>query len=146
MYFLYCMSSIKSHLGVTTEGGPPGPGWTFLSNHGHVLVCLARDPGVRVRDMAARVGISERAVLRILGELVTDGYVRRTREGRRNRYAIRTDRPLRHPLEAHRRVADLVAAVGAPESTDTPRIAASPAPRARSRRRRRTSGARSERS
>ena len=112
------MSPIKSHLGATTERGPSGPGWTFLSNHGHVLVCLARDPGVRVRDMAVRVGISERAVLRILGELVTADYVRRKREGRRNRYAVRTDLPLRHPVEAHRRVGDLVAALGAPERAD----------------------------
>jgi DNA-binding transcriptional ArsR family regulator len=120
MYVLNHMSPIKSHLGATTERGPSGPGWTFLSNYGHVLVCLARDPAVRVRDMAARVGISERAVLRILGELVTAGYVRRAREGRRNRYAVRADRPLRHPMEAHRRVGDLVAAVGATEQADRP--------------------------
>ena len=125
-----------------TESDPPGPRWTFLSNHGHVLVCLARDPGVRVRDMAARVGISERAVLRILGELVAADYVRRTREGRRNRYAVRADLPLRHPVEAHRRVGDLVAAVGAPQQPDAPHITASPAPRARSRSRRRPPGTR----
>jgi DNA-binding transcriptional ArsR family regulator len=120
-----------------SESDPPGPGWTFLSNHGHVLVCLARDPGIRVRDMAARVGISERAVLRILGELVAADYVRRTREGRRNRYSVRSDRPLRHPVEAHRRVGDLVAAVGAPGQPDTPPLTATPARRARSRPRRR---------
>lgn len=127
---------------MTTERDPPGPGWTFLSNHGHVLVCLARDPGVRVRDMAARVGISERAVLRILGELVAADYVRRARQGRRNRYAVRSDRPLRHPVEAHRRVGDLVAAVGAPGQPEAPPLAASPAPRARSRPRSRPSKAR----
>ncbi len=93
---------------------PPAPGWTVLSNHGHVLVCLARDPAVRVRDVAAQVGISERAVLRILGELEAAGYVRRTREGRRSRYALEAARPLRHPVEAHRTVGDLVAAVGVP--------------------------------
>src|SRR5512137_337118 len=125
---MYNMSSIKSHLGLMPEGHPPGPGWTFLSNHGHVLVCLARDPGVRVRDVAARVGISERAVLRILGELVTADYVRRTRKGRRNRYAVRADLPLRHPVEAHRCVGDLVTAVGATERTGARRITASPAP------------------
>jgi DNA-binding transcriptional ArsR family regulator len=125
-----------------TKSSPPGRGWTFLSNHGHVLVCLARDPGVRVRDMAARVGISERAVLRILGELVAADYVRRKREGRRNRYAVRADLPLRHPVEAHRRVGDLVDAVGAPEKPDAARITASPAPRARARPRRRPSVAR----
>ncbi|HET8724033.1 MAG TPA: winged helix-turn-helix domain-containing protein [Anaeromyxobacteraceae bacterium] len=93
---------------------PAAPGWTFLSNHGHVLVCLARDPDVRVREIATRVGISERAVLRILGELEEAGYVRRIREGRRTRYALQAGLPLRHPVEAHRSVGDLVAAVGAP--------------------------------
>ena len=136
------MSPIKSHRGVTTERGPPGPAWTFLSNHGHVLVCLARDPGVRVRDLAARVGISERAAIRILGELVAADYVRRTREGRRNRYTVRSDLPLRHPVEAHRRVRDLVAAVGASEQPDVPRITTSPAPRTRARPRSRPSGPR----
>ena len=125
-----------------TESGTPGPRWTFLSNHGHVLVCLARDPGVRVRDMAARVGISERAVLRTLGEFVKADYVRRAREGRRNRYAVRADLPLRHPVEAHRRVGDLVAAVGATEQPQPTRSTASLAPRARSRPRRRPPGAR----
>jgi DNA-binding transcriptional ArsR family regulator len=93
---------------------PPAPGWTFLSNHGHVLVCLARNPAVLVREVATQVGISERAVLRILGELEAAGYVRRDREGRRSRYAIQADLPLRHPVEAHRSVGDLVAAVDVP--------------------------------
>ena len=71
---------------------------------------------MRVREVASRVGISERAVQRIVGELTEAGYVRRTRNGRRNRYTVRGDLPLRHPVEAHRRVGDLVAAVGAPTS------------------------------
>ncbi len=111
---MYQESPIKSHSGTAEMSAPPAPGWTFLSNHGHVLVCLARDPAVRVRDVAAQVGISERAVLRILGELELAGYVRRTREGRRSRYALEAARPLRHPVEAHRTVGDLVAAVGVP--------------------------------
>jgi DNA-binding IclR family transcriptional regulator len=101
-------------MGMAAMSAPTIPGWTFLSNHGHVLVCLARDPGVRVREVAVRVGISERAVLRILGELEAAGYVGRTREGRRTRYSLRAGLPLRHPVEAHRSVGDLVAAVGAP--------------------------------
>lgn len=111
---MYQMSPIKSLSGTPAMNATPAPGWTFLSNHGHVLVCLARDPAVRVREIAAQVGISERAVLRILGELEAAGYVRRSREGRRSRYALQEGLPLRHPVEAHRTVGDLVAAVGAP--------------------------------
>ena len=83
------------------------PRWTFLSNHSHVLICVAQDPGVRVADIARRVGIGERAVHRILGELEEDGYLTRRREGRRNVYAVRLDRPLRHPLEAAHRLAEV---------------------------------------
>lgn len=82
--------------------------WTFLSNHGHVLVCLARDPDARLRDVALLVGITERAVQKILADLDAAGVVERRREGRRNRYRLRTDRPLRHPIEAHRTVAALL--------------------------------------
>lgn len=116
---MYQESPIKSHMGTAEVSALPAPGWTFLSNHGHVLVCVARDPDVRVREVATRVGISERAVLRILGELETAGYVRRTREGRRSRYALQAKLPLRHPVEAHRSVGDLVAAVGAPPEPAT---------------------------
>lgn len=86
---------------------PPG-GWTFLTNHAHVLFVLAQDPLARHRDVAAQVGITERAVVRIVGELVAAGYVSVTREGRRNHYAVHGDRPLRHPIERHRRAQDLV--------------------------------------
>jgi DNA-binding transcriptional ArsR family regulator len=116
---MYQKSHIKSHSGTSEMNPPPGPGWTFLSNHGHVLVCLTRDPAVRVRDVATQVGISERAVLRILGELEAAGYVRRTREGRRSRYAVQAELPLRHPVEAQRSVGDLVAAVGVPPAPAT---------------------------
>jgi len=75
------------------------PGWTFLTNHGHVLVCIAGDPGIRARDIATRVGITERAAQAIIADLVRDGYVKRTRIGRRNHYDIDPDRPLRHPVE-----------------------------------------------
>ena len=88
-----------------------GRHWTFLSNHGHVLVCLARDPEARLRDVAQLVGITERAVQKILGDLDDAGIVERRREGRCNRYRLRTDLPLRHPLEAHRTVAALLGMV-----------------------------------
>lgn len=82
--------------------------WTFLTNHAHVILCLARDPDVRLRDIAARVGITERAAQRIVAELVEAGYVEREREGRRNTYRLRADMPLRHPLEQGHAIGDLL--------------------------------------
>jgi len=93
------------------RAAPAGRAWTFLSNHGHVLVCIASDPEVRLRDVAVAVGITERAVLKILADLAVAGIVERRREGRRNRYRLNADQPLRHPLEAHRSVAALLAMV-----------------------------------
>jgi predicted ArsR family transcriptional regulator len=73
--------------------------WTFLTNHAHTLVCIARDPGLRLRDVAERVGVTERAAQRIVSDLVDGGYLERQKEGRRNAYRVRADRPLRHPVE-----------------------------------------------
>ena len=86
-------------------------GWTFLTNHGHILLCLAADDSLRVRDLAHKVGITERAVLKILADLEEGEVIARERDGRRNRYSVRFDAALRHDLEAHRTVGDLVAAV-----------------------------------
>ena len=88
------------------------PGWTFLTNHAHVLVCLAEEPDVRGRDIATRVGITERAAQAIVADLVADGYVTRTREGRRNRYRVHPDAPLRHPLEHDHSVGELLVTLG----------------------------------
>jgi DNA-binding transcriptional ArsR family regulator len=96
---------------VPAAAAPATRSWTFLSNHGHVLVCLAQDPAARLRDVALRVGVTERAVQKILADLAAAGVVERRREGRRNRYRLRTDRPLRHPIEAHRTVAALLGMV-----------------------------------
>jgi hypothetical protein len=79
------------------------PGWTFLTNHGHVMVCIAQQPDLRVAEIARLVGIGERAAHRIINDLVDAGYLARSRQGRRNVYTVDLDRPLRHPLEsAHR--------------------------------------------
>ena len=88
-----------------------GAAWTFLTNHSHVIVCLAEDNSLRVRDLAAKVGITERAVLKILADLEAGGVIERERDGRRNRYSVRLDTALRHDLESHRTVGDLIAAV-----------------------------------
>jgi DNA-binding MarR family transcriptional regulator len=84
------------------------PRWDFLTNHAHVLVCLARDPGIRLRDIATDVGITERAAHRILSELVDEGYVVRERQGRRNRYEVKTKLPLPHPLAEELEVGELL--------------------------------------
>ena len=83
--------------------------WTFLTNHGHVLLALARDPAIRLRDVAAQVGITERAAQLIVADLERAGYVAKERVGRRNRYTIVPDRPFRHPAEADQQVGDLLA-------------------------------------
>ncbi len=86
--------------------------WTFLTNHAHVLVCIAEEPDIRGRDMATRVGITERAAQTIVADLVADGYITRVREGRRNRYEVHPDAPLRHPLEHDHTVGELLQTLG----------------------------------
>ncbi len=75
--------------------------WTFLTNHAHVLIHISEQPEARMRDIADRVGITERAVQRIVRELEEGGYLQRSREGRRNTYRVTASRPLRHPIEKH---------------------------------------------
>lgn len=82
--------------------------WTFLTNHAHVLLCIARDPEIRLRDIAARVGITERAAQKIVHDLADFEYVAVTRVGRRNSYRVLAGGRFRHPLEAEREVADLL--------------------------------------
>lgn len=82
--------------------------WTFLTNHAHVLVVIARDGSPLLKDVALEVGITERAVQRIVADLEADGYLERSRKGRRNTYRVITRRPLRHPIESHRSIADLL--------------------------------------
>lgn len=86
----------------------PSLGWTFLTNHGHVLLCLAAEPEKRLRDVAASVGITERAVQRIIAELEDAQYLRRKRRGRRNHYEMRRTLHLRHPIEGHRTIGELI--------------------------------------
>ncbi len=86
-----------------------GAGWTFLTNHAHVLLAVARDPDARVHDLAAAVGISERAALMILEDLERAGYLERTRVGRRNRYTVHPHRPFRHPATAAHDIDELLA-------------------------------------
>lgn len=91
-----------------SSSGNDDHAWRFVTNHGHVLACIAADPHVRLRDIASTVGITERAVGQIIGELERAGYLSKTRLGRRNRYEVHGELPLRHPLHRHHTVGELI--------------------------------------
>jgi len=86
----------------------PMSGWTFLTNHAHVLLCLVENREARMREVAAWVGVTERAVQRIVAELEEAGYISRVREGRANRYIVHEELFLRHPVESHCTIAGLI--------------------------------------
>ncbi len=92
----------------------PRPQWKFLTNHARVLVCIADDPGVRLREVSERIEITERAAHRIVAELVADGYITRERRGRRNHYTIDAALPLPDSVGPVERVGDLLAILTAP--------------------------------
>jgi len=85
--------------------------WNFFSNYAHVLVCLAENPDARLRDVAERVGITERTTHRLVTQLEEAGILTRMKAGRRNSYVIDPDKRLRHPIESHRTVGDLLATI-----------------------------------
>jgi predicted transcriptional regulator len=89
--------------------------WTFLTNHAHVLTVLDANPDMVLREVALRVGITERAVQRIIVDLEESGFLERTRVGRKNHYRVITDKPLRHPIESHRTIGDLLALITNPD-------------------------------
>jgi DNA-binding Lrp family transcriptional regulator len=82
--------------------------WTFFTNHAHVLICLARNPEQPLREVALSVGITERAVQRIVTELEQGGCLMREKIGRQNKYKINDQVQLRHVLEAHRTIGDVL--------------------------------------
>jgi len=91
--------------------------WTFLSNHGRALLCISRDPGIRLRQVAADLGITERRAHGIVRDLVESGYIVKAKDGRRNRYQIRTDLPLPEPTASPRSVGEVLALLA---GTDQP--------------------------
>lgn len=99
--------------GRTAASSDQPPRWTFLTNHTHVLVVLHDNPGIVLREVALKVGITERAVQRIIQDLHNGGFVERERVGRRNEYVVLVDQPLRHPIESHRKIGDLLSLVRA---------------------------------
>tara|TARA_R110002049_G_scaffold27321_2_gene94353 strand:- start:624587 stop:624934 length:348 start_codon:yes stop_codon:yes gene_type:complete len=82
--------------------------WTFLTNHTHVLAVLHSDPTIVVRQVAMQVGITERAVQRIIQELEDGGFISRKKVGRQNQYRVLANKSLRHPIEAHRKIGDIL--------------------------------------
>ncbi|MDQ0425254.1 hypothetical protein [Cellulomonas iranensis] len=96
------------------DTGRPRTSWTFLTNHAHVLLAVARDPDARVADVAAVVGITPRATLLVLRDLEDAGYLHRHRTGRRTHYTIAEHRPFRHPSTAPHEVDELLALFGTP--------------------------------
>lgn len=94
------------------SGGDGQPrGWTFLTNHTHVLLCLAQSGSLTARELSLRIGITERSVQAILADLVADGYLTKSKAGRRNSYTINPKGRLRHPLESAHSVGELIAAL-----------------------------------
>jgi predicted transcriptional regulator len=102
------ITSTESH---DPDGKQAANRWTFLSNHSHVLIALYANPNLVLREVALQVGITERGVQRILQDLEEGGFIRREKIGRKNQYQVITDQPLRHPLEAHRTIGDLLSLV-----------------------------------
>lgn len=87
------------------------PRWTFLTNHAHVLGVLHANPQLVLREVATQVGITERAVQRIVQDLEDEGFIRREKVGRQNHYEVVLDKPLRHPIEAHRNIGELLSLI-----------------------------------
>lgn len=93
-------------------GARPASTWTFLTNHAHVLLAIARTPDLRIREIAGLVGVTERTAMQIVVDLERGGYVRRERRGRRNHYTVDEGLHLRHPLEDHHQISHLLDALG----------------------------------
>jgi hypothetical protein len=93
----------------------PAASWTFLTNHAQVLLCIARDPGIRLRDIADRVGITERSAYGIVLDLAEAGYIVKEKTGRRNRYQIQAHLPLPEPSSRERTVGEVLALLAGSE-------------------------------
>lgn len=108
MYHVFMKTNSRIYEQTTGAAGEAVPRWDFLTNHAHVLLCVSQDPGIRLRDIAAAIGITERSAHKVLSELIEEGYVLRERHGRRNRYKVKPELPLRHPLVRERVVGELL--------------------------------------
>ena len=102
------VAELMNHKSGSILREPRATNWTFLSNHAHVLIVLAKEPEILLRDVADLVGITERAVQKIVADLEKSGFFKKEKIGRCNRYNINTKIPLRHPLEAHKQIGELL--------------------------------------
>ena len=102
------------------------PGWSFLTSHARVLQAVAADPTIRLRDIAAQTGVTERTAAQIVGELERAGYLTKTRNGRRNHYEIREDLSLRHPNHHHRTLGELIRFLEQPAEASKTRTGSRP--------------------
>jgi DNA-binding IclR family transcriptional regulator len=102
-------------------GSDEARGWSFLTNHAQVLLCISQDPGIRLREIGEAVGITERAAHRIVVELADAGYLSRTRNGRRTRYTIQSHLLLPDRLARERKIGDLLAVLAGQPPAETPR-------------------------
>jgi hypothetical protein len=93
--------------------------WSFLTNHGRVLLCIAHDPGVRLRDIAAKVGITERSAFGIVSDLAAAGYAVKQKDGRRNRYQIQAHLPLPEPTSQQLAIGEVLAFLADPQRGET---------------------------
>ena len=105
--------------------------WTFLTNHARVLLCISGDPGIRLRDIAARLGITERSAYGIVIDLADAGYIVKEKDGRRNRYQIQAHLPLPEPSSRERTVGEVLTLLAGPDAAEPPAPPAGQAPRAR---------------
>ena len=106
---------------MTSSPGDTHRRWRFMTNHAHVLEAIASDPTLRLRDIAAAVGITERTAAQIVNDLEQAGYLTKTREGRRNRYEVHNELPLRHPRHRHHTVGELIRFLESPSEPDARR-------------------------
>jgi DNA-binding MarR family transcriptional regulator len=109
--------NMKSSSGIGADPDASGDDyhrWRFVTNHAHVLETIARDPTTRLRDIAHTVGVTERTVAQIVNDLVAAGYLTKFRDGRRNRYDVHKQLPLRHPQHRHHTVGELIRFLEAP--------------------------------
>jgi MarR family len=119
----YCSMKIESrHARLQCVAQNTSPAWRFLTNHAQVLVCIAHDPGVRLREIGERVRITERAAHRIVVDLTAAGYITRQRNGRRNLYTINAQLPLPDPIAHEQNVAGLLEILTATHAPE-PRVA-----------------------
>ncbi len=105
--------------------------WTFLTNHARVLLCISGDPGIRLRDIAARLGITERSAYGIVIDLADAGYIVKEKDGRRNRYQIQSHLPLPEPSSRERTVGEVLTLLAGSDAAEPPDPPAVPGPRAR---------------